>query len=301
MKLDIGAARRAIEERVARPLGISVIEAAWGIRKILDSKMADLLRRMTLERGYDPRDFTLFANGGAGPSHAWVLSAELGLDRFVVPATATAQSALGTGTSDLGFTTERPTYTRIQPGRSPNKAELDRINAGLEESLADVKANLALASADTAIRIERYVAIRFRGQTHHLDVPVDERTFDAAAFKQTTDAFEQQYETLFGHGASYSGAGYEILSVRVTGTGALPPPAMSTTGDELTLVTSRQVVFDDPKVRVDTTIYRTTFPKAGTRVTGPCIIEFPGQSVVVPPDAEAHADQFGNLHVRLKS
>ncbi len=299
MKLDVAAARRAIEERIAKPLGIGMIEAAWGIRKILDSRMADLLRRMTLERGYDPRDFTLFANGGAGPSHAWVLSAELGLDRFVVPATATAQSALGTGTSDLGFTTERPAYTRIQPGRSPDKRELERINSGLEECLADVKSNLAIASARSDIKLERFVAIRFRGQTHHLDIRVPEGTFDAAAFKQTTDAFEQQYETLFGHGASYSGAGYEILSVRVSGTGALPPPAMSTTGDELTAIASRQVVFDDPKTPVDTTIYRTTFPKPGTRVAGPCIIEFPGQSVVVPPAADAHADQFGNLHVRL--
>jgi N-methylhydantoinase A len=263
--------------------------------------MADLLRRMTLERGYDPRDFALFANGGAGPSHAWVLSAELGLDGFVVPATATAQSALGTGTSDLGFTTERPTYIRIQPGRSPSDAELKRINAGLAECLADVKNNLALASAKTNIQIERFIAIRFRGQTHHLDVPVDDGAYDQAAFKKAAATFEQQYETLFGHGASYSGAGYEILSVRVTGTGALPPPALTTAGDELKPVKSRKVVFDDPASAVETTIYRTSFPKAGTEVSGPCIIEFPGQSVVVPPGAQAHADQFGNLHVRLTS
>jgi N-methylhydantoinase A len=301
MKLDLDAARRAIEERIAKPLGMSVIEAAWGIRKILDAKMADLLRRMTLERGYDPRDFALFANGGAGPSHAWVLSAELGLDSFVVPATATAQSALGTGTSDLGFTTERPTYIRIQPGRSPNDAELKRINTGLAECLADVKNNLLLASARTNIQIERFIAIRFRGQTHHLDVPVDDGAYDEAAFKKTAATFEQQYETLFGHGASYSGAGYEILSVRVTGTGALPPPALTTAGDELKPVKSRKVVFDDPASAVETTIYRTSFPKAGTEVAGPCIIEFPGQSVVVPPGARAQADQFGNLHVRLTS
>jgi N-methylhydantoinase A len=301
MKLDLDAARRAIEERIARPLGMSVIEAAWGIRKILDAKMADLLRRMTLERGYDPRDFALFANGGAGPSHAWVLSAELGLDRFVVPATATAQSALGTGTSDLGFTTERPVYTRIQPGRGPSEAELKRINAGLAECLADVKTNLSLASARTNIQIERFIAIRFRGQTHHLDVPVDDGAYDDAAFKMTAATFERQYETLFGHGASYSGAGYEILSVRVTGTGALPPPALTTAGDELKPVKTRKVVFDDPTSAVETTIYRTSFPKAGTDVQGPCIIEFPGQSVVVPPGARAQADQYGNLHVRLTS
>lgn len=301
MKLDLDAARRAIDERIAKPLGMSVTEAAWGIRKILDSKMADLLRRMTLERGYDPRDFTLFANGGAGPSHAWVLSAELGLDSFVVPATATAQSALGTGTSDLGFTTERPTYIRIQPGRAPNDAELKRINDGLAECLAGVKTNLALASAKTNVQIERFIAIRFRGQTHHLDVPVENGVFDLTAFRKVAADFERQYETLFGHGASYSGAGYEILSVRVTGTGALPPPTPSMAGDELKPVKTRRVVFDDPAAAVETTIYLTTFPKAGTGVSGPCIVEFPGQSVVVPPGARAHADKFGNLHVRLKT
>jgi len=301
MKLDLDAAHRAIDQRIARPLGMGVIEAAWGIRKILDSKMADLLRRMTLERGYDPRDFTLFANGGAGPSHAWVLSAELGLDGFVVPATATVQSALGTATSDLGFTTERPTYIRIQPGRSPNDAELKRINAGLAECLADVKINLALASARTNVQIERFIAIRFRGQTHHLDICVEDGAFDQAAFRKIAADFERQYEALFGHGASYSSAGYEILSVRVTGTGALPPPALATAGDEPKPVKTRKVIFDDPASAVETTIYRTTFPKAGTEVSGPCIIEFPGQSVVVPPNAQAQADQFGNLHVRLRS
>ncbi len=301
MKLDIEAARRAIDQRIAKPLGMNVIEAAWGIRKILDAKMADLLRRMTLERGYDPRDFTLFANGGAGPSHAWVLSAELGLEGFVVPATATAQSALGTGTSDLGFTTERPVYVRMPAGRSPTSEELARISSGLAESLADVRANLATASAKTAVQIERFIAIRFRGQTHHLDVVIEDESFTEATFRTVTASFERQYETLFGHGASYSGAGYEILSVRVSGTGALPPPAITTAGDDLKPMKSRRVVFENPSAAVETAIYRTMFPKAGTSVMGPCIIEFPGQSVVVPPAAIAKADKFGNLHVRLKS
>ncbi len=301
MKLDIDAARRAIEQKIAKPLGMSMIEAAWGIRKILDAKMADLLRRMTLERGYDPRDFSLFANGGAGPSHAWVLSAELGLKGFVVPAAATAQSALGTGTADLGFTTERPVYVRIQAGRNPTQEEISRIATGIEECLANVRANLAIASAKTNVQIERFIAIRFRGQTNHLDVALDGGKFDAEAFRKVTASFEQQYETLFGHGASYSGAGYEILSVRVTGTGALPPPALSTAGDDLKPVKSRKVIFDDPANPVETGIYRTLFPKAETEVAGPCIIEFPGQSVVVPPQAHARADKFGNLHIRLTS
>jgi N-methylhydantoinase A len=119
MKLDVAAARRAIDAHVAAPLGMSMVEAAWSIRQILDSRMADLLRRMTIERGYDPRDFTLLANGGAGPSHAWVLCEELGLDSFIV---ATAESAYGAGNSDLGFSAERPAYARVSPApcRTPS-------------------------------------------------------------------------------------------------------------------------------------------------------------------------------------
>jgi N-methylhydantoinase A len=299
MKLDVEAARCAIDDRVAKVLGIGVMEAAWGIRKILDAKMADLLRRMTLERGYDPRDFRLFANGGAGPSHAWVLSAELGLPGFVVPVTATAQSALGTGTSDLGFTTERAVYVRVQAGRDPTVDELRRIHTGLDAALAEVHASLALASATGAVRIERFVAIRFRGQTHHLDVALEGDAFGPEQFRQATAAFERQYETLFGHGASYSGAGHEILAVRVIGTGALPPPQTACAGDPLERIATREVVFDDPSAPVETAIYRTSRPREGSEADGPCIIEFPGQSVVVPPGARACADRFGHLHVRL--
>lgn len=298
MKLSMEAARRAIHDRVAKPLGMSILEAAWAIREVLDSRMADLLRRQTIERGYDPRDFVLFANGGAGPSHAWVLSEELGLEGFVVPAAATAVSAFGTGNSDLGFTTECPTYVRIPPGGVPSAEQLARISAAIRSAMAEVRTHLSRAGAREHVRVERLMSIRFRGQTHHLDVPLDDDAFDSDAFRKTTARFEEQYETLFGRGAAFSKAGYEILSVRAVGTGALPPPAQATKGEPVAFAKTRDVVFRDPKAPVETAIYLTTFPEPGATVDGPAIIEFPGQSVVVPPNARATADGFGNLHVR---
>ncbi|OGA14903.1 MAG: 5-oxoprolinase [Betaproteobacteria bacterium RIFCSPLOWO2_02_FULL_65_20] len=298
MKLDIEAARRAIADHVARPLGMSLAEAAWGIREVLDSRMADLLRRMTIERGYDPRDFVLFASGGAGPSHAWVLSAELGLDRFVVPAAATAVSAFGTGNSDLGFTTESPAYARVRPGATPMAGQLAKISAEIASTVAEVRRNLERAAAAGNTRIERLASVRFRGQTHHLDIPLEADAFDLAAYGSVVARFEKNYETLFGRGAAFSRAGYEILSVRAVGTGALPPPAQATKGEPLAFSKTRKVVFRDPKAPLDTAIYLTTFPAEGAGVDGPAIIEFPGQSVVVPPGARATADGFGNLHVR---
>ncbi|MDB5572680.1 MAG: 5-oxoprolinase [Hyphomicrobiales bacterium] len=299
MKLDVEAARRAIEEHVAKPLGMSLVEAAWGIRTILDSRMADLLRRMTLERGFDPRDFTLFANGGAGPSHAWVLAAELGLPGFVVPAAATAQSAFGAANSDLAFTTERPAYVRIGADRKIAPEQAGRIEDALQSAAEVVRDNLARAASNVQARFERHVSIRFRGQTHHLDVPLAEGAFDVARFDQLTRDYQRQYEALFGKGASYAGAGFEVLAVRVTAIAALPPPQSTTRGEPLARAGVRAVYFDDASKAVETAIYRTSYPPADTDVAGPCIIEFPGQSVVVPPKARATADASGNLHIRF--
>ena len=299
MKLDKEAAERAIYERIAKPLGMSAIEAAWGIRQVLDSRMSDLLRRMTIERGYNPLDFVLFANGGAGPSHAWVLSAELGLKSFVVPAAATAQSAFGTANSDLGLAAERPVYIRVQPGRQPSSESIASANTALHSAREEVTRLLQSATPGAKISVRNRASVRFRGQTNHLDVVVDGEEFNLDAYRRLVEDFSAQYEQLFGRGAGFSKAGYEIIQIQSTGTVHLPPPKISGLGDQLKKVGSRLVVFDDPASPVQTTIYKTVFPPPGAQVEGPCIIEFPGQSVVVPPAARATADSFGNLHVEM--
>lgn len=298
MKLDKAAAERAIEEHVAKPLGMSVLEAAWGIRQILDSRMADLMRRMTLERGYNPRDFTVLANGGAGPSHAWMLSAELGLDSFVVPAAATAQSAYGIATCDLGFVSERPVYLRAGPGVVPAPERLAAVTQALKAACEESESLLRNASPQSQITLERRVSIRFRGQTNHMDIACAASRFDADVFRQVVANFNTAYETLFGRGASFAQAGYEILGIQVMATAHLAPPSIAGAGQPLQIKGSRMVVFDDPGAAVETTIYATSNPPPGTSLDGPCIIEFPGQSAVVPPGYHASSDQFGNLHVR---
>jgi N-methylhydantoinase A len=131
MRLSRAAAADAIEEQIARPLGLDVMAAAWGVRRILDAKMADLLRSVTIERGHDPREFTMFAGGGQGPSHAWALCRDLGITTFVVTPTATAQSAYGTGTSDLRVSAQRPCHLRVPPGHAMTAGQL----AVLEEQV----------------------------------------------------------------------------------------------------------------------------------------------------------------------
>lgn len=298
MKLDIAAARRAIETRIAGPLGMTTEEAAWGIRTILDSRMADLLRRMTVERGYDPATFTLFANGGAGPSHAWAMAADLGLDGFIVPAAATALSALGTAVADFQLSTERASYVRVQGGRSLTEAESKCIEDGLVAAMREVKSQIGHA-ARTGLTLARFVSVRYLGQTHHLDIPIEGTQFGEMEYRRLVAAFQRQYADLFGVAATDANAGIEILSVRAVGTGALAPPALASKGEEPRAGKPRLVYFGNGASAVQCDVWHAAVPAEGWSAAGPCIVEFTGQSVVVPPGAAARADQLGNLHVRL--
>jgi len=300
MRLNADAAARAMHEKIAQPLGIGILEAAWGVREVIDSRMADLLRRMTIQRGYDPRDFTLFANGGAGPSHAWAFARDLGLRGFVVPAAATAQSAYGCGNADLGVTKECAVYLRVGPGAEPDAREVAAIDTTVRSLEEDAKAELVRAGAQGEIAIERLLAVRFRGQSNVIDVVLEASPFDAGAYADLAKRFEGTYEALFGRGASYGGAGHEIVSARAIARGVLQPPAARAQGTPLQYAGVRRVVFDDPAVSLETAIYKTRYPAPDAKVEGPAIIEFPGQSVVVPPRGAAVADQFGNLHVSIE-
>ncbi len=300
MKLDIKPARRAIRDHVAGPLGYSVRRAAWGIRRVFEARMADLLRRVSIERGHDPREFTLFATGGAGPAHAYSLCREVGLDSFVVPATATAQSAYGTGTSDLRHAAERAVYARLAPDGRAGADQVADIAAALSESAAEVRQALAMDQIPHGQnRVERSLGLRYLGQTNQLEVPVGPRKPSAGSIAAAIESFEEMYETLFGRGAGFRQAGFEITHARAVGTGVLDTPSRLAKGEKLTPQGSRPVIFDDPDRAVETPIFTVSHPRAGSTVRGPCIIEYPGHTAVLPPGSRARADKFGNLHVRI--
>jgi N-methylhydantoinase A len=279
MRLSRGAAETAIAEQIAAPLGMSTVEAAWGIRQILDSKMADLLRAVTIERGHDPREFLMFAGGGQGPSHAWALCRELGIRTFVVTATATAQSAYGTGTSDLRVTAQRPCYIRIPPGQTVSAHDTDRLEAAF------------------TMQGDRTVSVRYRGQAHHLDVPMPE----ARSVDKLLERFEAQYEALFGAGSAFREAGFEILSARVMQTTRLAAGARPVPSDPLVAAGTRTVVFDDPRQPVDCPVWTTAFPAPGQHLEGPCLVVYPGQTLVMPPGTTAVTDELGNIVVTLET
>ena len=300
MKLDVQAARQAISREIAEPLQIGVIEAAWGIRKVLDNKMADLLRSVTIEKGLDPRDFVLFAGGGQGPSHAWALCQELGIQSFVVSPFAAAQSAFGIGTSDSKTTIQRPHYFRIAPDRPPPSETVlalgDEVSSLAKEALALAQGEFE--EGESSVRTT--AAIRYRGQAHHLDVVIGGELSSSAALETLMKSFEAQYESLYGAGSAFREAGFEVLSFRATATHALPGSTPPSPDGGLIIVGSRSVVFDDPATPQTCSVYRTNFPKPNLSIQGPCLVEFPGQTLVVPPGAVARTDEWGNFVVTLE-
>ncbi|MGP6177694.1 hydantoinase/oxoprolinase family protein [Microbacterium sp. A196] len=292
--LDRDAAERAIEEKVGLPLGLPTIHAARAIRVVFDNAMADLLRAVTIERGHDPREFTLVAGGGSGPSHAWALCREAGLAGFIVPGTATAQSGFGAGTSDLKTTAARTSYRRVLPS----------VGATAEDA-----ATVAAAIADTAARaldtpdpehatLTHTASIRYFGQAHHLDIPVFADP-DADAIADLLERFEVAYEQLWGKGAGFKEAGFEILSVRSV---AALPAALLGDGrseEKFVHVGSRPVVFDDPDKPDMAKVYTVRNPAPSQQLLGPALIQLPGCVVVVPPAGVATTDELGLIHVKV--
>jgi N-methylhydantoinase A len=197
------------------------------------------------------------------------------------------------------LTKERPVYLRVTSDTKPTPMALRAVHDTLVSLEADVRHGLKTAGARGRITVERVLAIRYRGQTNALDIAIKVGSFDQRAFEAAVARFEHEYESLFGRGATYTRAGFEILGARTIAHGSLPPPTSKAKGETLRKSGSRRVVFDDPARPALTAIYRTTFPPPGTRVNGPAIIEFPGQSVVVPPGGIARADKHGNLHVSV--
>lgn len=291
MTLDRDAAARAIRTHVAEPLGLSVIDAARGIRDILDSRMADLLRSVTIERGHDPRDFVVFAGGGQGPSHAWALCRELGVREFVVTPVATGQSAFGTGTSEVTRTLVRPAYVRFDGSHGVVAGDIDHLMKVAGE-LRDVVSR----TLDQVAALTTTLAIRYRGQAHHLDIELREDLAEPASAAVFFDRFEQRYEALFGAGSGFRKAGMEITSVRVVGAAqgtGIPPAAHA---NQLEADGERDVYFDGPEP-VPCPVFRCDFPAPDQQVSGPSLIVSSGQTLVVPPGASVRTDHSGNFIV----
>jgi N-methylhydantoinase A len=288
--LDVERARRAIEERVARPLGLPLAAAAQGILDIVNNNMVGALRLVSVERGYDPRDFVLVPFGGAGPLHGADLAALLGMRTVVVPRHPGVLSTFG-----LLGTEVRNDYARTSLQKPPDHdlAAVASVYADLE---SQAQAWLAAEGvAPSARRLTRLADLRYRHQGFELTVPWPERDLAVDALVARFHARHRQLYTY-----ALADAPVEIVTLRVAAAGRVrrfTPPPLPRRGAAPARHPRRRVHFAGVGWRACPCLDRERLG-VGAVVTGPAIVEQLDTTTVVPPGHRARVDRVGNLVIQ---
>jgi N-methylhydantoinase A len=306
LPLKVDGVAEAIEERIGRPLGMSALEAAWGIYRLTNATMNQAIIRVSAERGHDPRRFALVAFGGNGPVHALAQAEELGISRVLIPRTAPAFSALGLLVADYLVDKVRATLTSVG---EVDAARLEAVYRGMEEE-ADASEAAHLEEVYRALEEEadaelrgaglptrrfqhqRFAQCRYPGQTWDIDVPVaghvTPKELAAIAERFHRRHFEE-------HTYDRRGEDVMISALRVRSRAVLSKPALPAVRGSSTPprpVGTRLACFGGTLVR--TRIYEGPSFRAGQRVAGPAIVEEPFTTVVVPPGWTLRLDRQGN-------
>jgi N-methylhydantoinase A len=292
-KLNRDAAEAAIR-RVGDPLGLSVHEAAAWICRIVDSKMADLLRRMSVLRGLDPRRFTCFAYGGMGPVHAAAVAREVGMARLVVPVPhiAPVWSAFGSTVADVVHVYQRPQRLLLPVADTT----LEELFGELEHSGRQVLRSEGFA--DDRMTLRRSLRMRYAAQVFDIEVPLaDGASLDS---DEIASAFAALYEVLHGEGSGHPAGGIAITSLIVRASGLTEPLTLAAPAATATPQWStRDVYWYERGAFVQTPVVRLREGGLTERLEGPLLIELPDTVVVVRPGQAAQFGAFGSLTIEL--
>jgi N-methylhydantoinase A len=299
MHLDRDLALAALE-RLGAPLGMSAEEVAVGVFRIINSQMADLIRKSTIEQGHDPRECVLVAYGGAGPTHAVFYGHDIGSRAILVPRDSTVFSAEGMLTCDITHTAETSRRTSM-PFTDDDLRAIDERFAELEERL--LRQFESEGARRDEVSLARTVGMRFRRQVTTLDVQVDPGPVGGDAGERMLEGFVERYAQVHGQGALLPGGGSDVEHYRVVGTRPLDPvtfPAYDEVGDDASaaLKGERNVHFDGVGF-TSTRVFDGDLLKAGNVIAGPAVIERMGDAVVVPPDYTAVVDRYLTLRLSL--
>lgn len=310
MRLSRQKAVEAIQTKIADPLRMSVEQAAVGIYRIVNAHMADLIRKVSVERGHDPRSFVLVNFGGCGPTHCTGYGPEIGVRHLMIPDAAPIFSALGIAQSDIRhfFSRSARPMTLIEPGAGiagDQLAELNEIFDGLlEQASRQLERDGAALSAATR---ERHVELRYRGQTNELTIPVSgSERLSKAGFAQVLESFVRKYEMLYGRGSSSGMSSIEVVSLRVdalapTEAGYRPAKrALSSGSADAALVARRRIYWPHlGDYLSDTPVYRGERLEPGHCVAGPALIETYGTTFPIHAGQRLAVDGFHNYVVTV--
>ncbi|MDD3846487.1 MAG: hydantoinase/oxoprolinase family protein [Syntrophorhabdaceae bacterium] len=297
MKLDKEGARRGVEEKIAKPLGVSFIQAVWGIHDLINETMAAAAKTHIAEKGGNPKIVTISAFGGAGPVHAYGLAKKLGAPRMLIPPNAGVGSAMGFFTAPRAFDLLRSHKVSLA---DVSFADMEEIFRGLERDAGNI---LRKEATGDTIRFDRSLDMRFVGQGSEMNISVPDGNFAAVTRAQVRKLFDDAYEKLYGR--TYPDSEVEFINFKVRA--SLPEkllqlPKLDGKGRTMDMAVKGQRLAYSPisKDFIPFTVYDrySLFPSA--QFPGPAIIEEKESTLIVGEGAHVSVDDFGFLWVDLK-
>jgi N-methylhydantoinase A len=298
MKLDKEKAQRVLEEKLAKPLKLDLLEAADGVLKIIDAKMEEAIKAVSSARGYDIRDFTLVAFGGGGPMHAGRMALDLGIPSVLVPLTPGVHSALGLLMSDVKHDYVRSKLVGL------DDLDLSEINPMFHQLIERAKADLESEGfTDEEIKIEPYLDLRYAGQGYELTVPCSMPPLTKHDLLMVRQHFDTMHEQNSGHKAESEPV--ELVSLRLISLGLVPQAKLSpgkVTGRKIedTKLGERKVYFGKEHGVLATQVYNRDLLEPGHKISGPAIVEQLDTTTVIQPEQEATVDGYRNIIIRAK-
>jgi N-methylhydantoinase A len=277
-------------ERVAGPLGLSVPAAAAGIHRIVNARMADETRLVSVRRGYDPRRFTLVLFGGGGPVNGWAVAGELGISRLLVPFAPGALSAFGLLVSRV----ECDDVITFKV--AAERADPDAVESAYRRLEAAGRARLVRDGCRPADLIgQRAADLRYVGQSYEIEIPMPGQA-DEPAIRAAVAAFHDAHRRVYGHASPE--AAVEFVNLRTVHACALPPVDESVDPGPAAVLaptTTRRCYFPQARGFMETVVFqRDTLPRGGTLV-GPAVVHQADATIVIPPGCGGRVNARGNL------
>ncbi len=309
MKLDGEAARRGVEQKVAKPLGVPTIQAIWGIHDLINETMAAAAKTHIAEKGGNPKIVTIVAFGGAGPVHAYGLAKKLGAPRLLVPPNAGVGSALGFFTAPRAFDLLRSHKISLA---SADFKEIDKIFKELESEAVQILQKEVSEennprgkqpSPSGRIRFERSLDMRFVGQGSETNVPIADKDFTGIKKQEIRRLFDEVYEKLYGR--TYPDSEVEFINFKLRA--SLPErllrlPRIEPRGQSLDeAIKGKRPAYSPVAMEfIPYTVYDRYKLSPHATFRGPAIIEEKESTVVVGEDASISVDDFGFLWIDLE-
>ena len=296
IELDLARARAAIADKCACPLGLDVLAAAHAVVEIANAAMVNALRLVSVQRGYDPRDFTLLAFGGAGPLHANRLAAETEVATTIIPPSPGTASALGLLLTDLKHDYAR---TLLQRADRLDLSAVEAVYHPLTEAGQEALRREGVALEDMAFL--RQAELRYVGQSSELAVPLPAGPLGPREAAEVVDSFHREHERAYGYSAPAEPV--EWVNLRLTAIGKIVPPRLRELASHdpgagspaAARKPGRPVYFAESGGTVECAVYDRYRLHAGWVVAGPAVVEEFDSTTVIHPGYQALVDRFGNL------